>query len=63
MSNSAPPLFLASFFLIFAITCLIGGLLVKFGYCNLDDKSTFPIGTNAPASGISEATPLVNEDL
>jgi len=55
MSNTAPPLFLASFLLTFFFTLLIGGLLLKFGHCALDDKSTFPIGTTTTSS---EATPL-----
>jgi len=63
MTNTAPPLLLASFLLTFAITCLLGGLLLKLGFCNLNDQSTYPIGLTAPGTKISEATPLVNEDL
>jgi len=63
MSNTATPLFLASFFITLLLTLLIGAVLFQFGYCKLDDKSTFPIGTAPPSAGISEATPLVNEDL
>jgi len=54
---------LASFFITLLLTLLIGAVLFQFGYCKLDDKSTFPIGTAPPSAGISEATPLVNEDL
>jgi hypothetical protein len=61
MSNTAPPLFLASFLLTFFFTLFIGGILLKFGHCALNDKSTFPIGTTAPTTGLSEATPLVEE--
>jgi len=63
MSNSAPLVFLASYLLVFIVTGVIGGLLFKLGFCNLDDKSKYPLGTAAPATAISEPTPLVNADL
>jgi len=62
MSNTAPPLFLASFLITFFLTILIGAVLLKLNFCNLNDKSTYPVGTAAPA-GLSEATPLVDENL
>jgi len=62
MSNSAPPLFLASFLITFLITLLLGIALLKLGHCKLNDKSTHPLGTTAPSAGHSEVTPLNTEE-
>jgi len=55
MSNTAPPLFLASLLITFFLTLFIGGALLKLGHCTLNDKSTFPIGTT-PSSAAAEET-------
>jgi len=53
MANTAPPLFLASFLITFFLTLVTGVVLLKLGFCALDDKSKYPIGLTP-----SEATPL-----